>query len=149
MRASRGLILFLCGTALSAMAVATWSQEAPGGATAKTGARDLAAGHHNLQVLPADISVPVLARTMKRYERDLGVGCSYCHVENRATGELDYVSDENPKKETARIMISMLDDINERHLARMGGDQRYAAAVTCGSCHQGRASPPAFEGRRQ
>lgn len=53
---------------------------------------------------------------MERYKKDLGVACSYCHVENRETGKLDYAPDENPKKHIARIMIAMLDDINDRHL---------------------------------
>lgn len=101
----------------------------------------------NLQVLPKDLAPRSLGQLMKRYEKDLGVSCSYCHVENRDTGKLDYVSDENPKKQIARIMIAMLDDINDRHLAQLGADARYAAGVTCGSCHQGRANPQAFEGR--
>lgn len=103
----------------------------------------------NLQVLPKDITVATLKRLMRGYERELGVECSYCHVENRDTGELDYVSDENPKKEIARIMIAMLEDINGRHLAQLGGDRRYAADVSCGSCHQGRANPPSWEMRRR
>jgi len=73
------------------------------------------------------------------------VSCSYCHVEDRDSGVIDYASDENPRKHTARIMISMLNDINDKHLAQLGGDRRYAQPVTCASCHQGRASPPVFE----
>lgn len=110
------------------------------------GAQPAAAAPRNLQVLPRDLAPRNLNKLMKRYEQDLGVGCSYCHVENRDTGKLDYASDENPKKHVARIMIAMLDDINERHLAQLGADSRYAAAVTCGSCHRGRANPQAFEG---
>lgn len=104
--------------------------------------------HVNLRVLPADISKPKLGVLMRGYRRDLGVECSYCHVQDRDSGGYDYASDENPKKEIARLMIGMLDDINDRHLAGLGGDRRYAAAVTCGSCHQGRANPPAWEPRR-
>lgn len=100
----------------------------------------------NLQVLPQDIAPKALGALMKRYEKDLGVSCAYCHVENRDTGKVDYVSDENPMKHTARVMIGMLADINEKHLAQLG-DRRYAVPVTCGSCHQGRSNPPTFEGR--
>lgn len=103
----------------------------------------------NLQVLARDFAPVKLGRLMKRYERDLGVKCSYCHVENRDTGKLDYASDENPKKHIARVMMAMVDDINERHLEQLGTDRRYAAAVTCGSCHQGRANPQPFEGERR
>lgn len=99
----------------------------------------------NLQVLPKDLAPRNLNRLMKGYEQDLGVKCSYCHVENRDTGKLDYASDENPKKHIARIMIAMLDDINDGHLAQLGIDVRYNSAVTCGSCHRGRANPQPFE----
>lgn len=100
----------------------------------------------NLQVLPADILPRHIGPLMKRYEKDLGVTCSYCHVEDRDTGNIDYASDDNPKKQVARLMIGMLADINDRHLAQLG-DRRYAVPVTCGSCHQGQASPPTYEGR--
>ncbi|UWX03742.1 c-type cytochrome [Pseudoxanthomonas sp. NC8] len=126
MRASRGLIVYLFGVSLCAVALATWSQETPGGSSAVD--HMSASKHHNLQVLPGDVSVPIPVRTMKRYERDLGVTCAYCHVEDRGTGKFDYASDENPKKETTRIMIAMLDDINERHL---GADGR-GPALRCG-----------------
>ncbi len=101
----------------------------------------------NLQVLPKDIPAAKLGKLMKRFEVDLGVKCSHCHVEHPQTLKLDYASDENPRKQTARIMISMLTDINDKYLAQLGSDSRYANPVTCGSCHQGQTSPPAFEGK--
>ena len=101
----------------------------------------------NLQVLPKDTSSASLGKLMKRITQDLGVQCSHCHVENPQTQKLDYVSDENPAKQTARIMIAMLDDINNKYLAQLDGDRRYAIPITCGSCHQGQSSPPAFEPR--
>jgi mono/diheme cytochrome c family protein len=139
----RVTVLALVAGVLAAVVSAHESGAAAGDAAARPG-RPV-----NLKVLRKDIAPARLERLMKRYERELGVTCSYCHVENRDTGELDYVSDENPKKETARIMIAMLDEINERHLAQLGGDQRYAADVSCGSCHQGRANPPVWEARRR
>jgi hypothetical protein len=99
----------------------------------------------NLKVLPPDISTPDLGRLMKGFERDLGVTCSHCHVEDPTTRKFDYASDENPAKSQARLMIIMLRDINEKYLPQLGGDRRYAVPVTCGSCHQGQSSPPAFE----
>ncbi len=101
----------------------------------------------NLKAMPTDISVSNLNRAMKRYNRELGVACSYCHVENRDTGKVDYISDENAKKETARIMITMLEDINDKYLAQLDGDVRYTADMGCGTCHQGRANPPPFESK--
>jgi hypothetical protein len=99
----------------------------------------------NLQVLPQDMSAASVGKLMKRFERDLGVKCSHCHVEDPQTQKLDYASDENPRKQTARVMISMLTDINDKYLAQLGGDRRYAVPVTCGSCHQGQSNPPEFE----
>lgn len=101
----------------------------------------------NLKVLPQDIAPPALGKLMKSFESDLGVKCSKCHVEDPATGKLDYASDQNPAKDKARIMITMLRDINDKYLAQLGGDRRYAAKVTCGSCHQGNSSPQDFDGR--
>lgn len=102
----------------------------------------------NLKVLPKDISEADLGRQMKQFEADLGVTCNHCHVEkDPVTHKFDYASDENPDKATARLMITMVQDINNRYLAQLGGDRRYAVPVTCGSCHQGQSSPPPFESR--
>ncbi len=99
----------------------------------------------NLQVLPTSSSRASVRSLMKQYERELGVSCSYCHVEDRDSGYIDYASDDNPRKHTARLMITMLKDINDKHLAQLGGDRRYAQPVTCGSCHRGQATPQAYE----
>ena len=101
----------------------------------------------NLKVLPPDIPTATLGRIMKGFESDLGVKCAKCHVQDLATGKLDYASDQNPAKDKARIMITMLQDINDKYLAQLGGDRRYAAKVSCGSCHQGNSNPPEFDAR--
>jgi hypothetical protein len=101
----------------------------------------------NLKVLPKDIPEAELGKQMKRFEADLGVTCNHCHVEDPTTRKFDYASDENPDKATARLMITMVQDINNRYLAQLGGDRRYAVPVTCGSCHLGQSSPPPFESR--
>jgi hypothetical protein len=99
----------------------------------------------NLKVLSPDISTAELGHLMRGFEKDLGVTCSHCHVEDPATRQFNYASDENPAKAQARMMIIMLKDINDKYLVQLGGDRRYAVPVTCGSCHQGQSSPPAFE----
>jgi hypothetical protein len=99
----------------------------------------------NLKVLPRDISAAEIGKVMKRFETDLGVKCGHCHVEDPGTHKFNFASDENPAKGTARLMIAMLADINEKYLPQLGGDNRYATHVTCGSCHQGQSSPPTFE----
>jgi len=100
----------------------------------------------NLKVLSKDISGPDLHKLMRRYASDLGVPCGYCHEENAQTKKLDFASDENPMKETARFMIKMTDDISDKYLAQLG-DRRYADPFTCGNCHQGQVQPPAFEAK--
>ena len=99
----------------------------------------------NIKVLPKDISAAELGKTMKRFETELGVKCGHCHVEDTSTRKFNYASDDNPAKNQARLMITMLKDINEKYLPQLGGDSRYAMPVTCGSCHQGQSSPPAFD----
>ena len=99
----------------------------------------------NIKVLPKDISAAEIGEVMKRFETDLGVKCGHCHVEDPGTHKLNYASDDNPAKGTARLMISMLQDINQKYLPQLGDDSRYAAKVTCGSCHQGQSSPPTFD----
>jgi N-acetylglucosamine kinase-like BadF-type ATPase len=133
----RGLVLAVMGGLSFGAALAMDSQEQSGSAPRSK--------PMNLQVLPKEMSAANVGKLMKRFEQDLGVKCSHCHVEDPQTQKLDYVSDENPRKETARVMISMLTDINDKYLAQLGGDRRYAVPVTCGSCHQGRSSPPEFE----
>jgi Photosynthetic reaction centre cytochrome C subunit len=79
--------------------------------------------HKNLKVLKDDEVRPA----MMLFTRSLGVRCDYCHVQDRS-------SDENPKKVTARMMITMAHDIN----ARFPDGKVY---VTCYTCHRGKAMP--------
>lgn len=98
----------------------------------------------NLKVLPKDISGDDIDKLMHGYQKQLGVPCGYCHEQNVETKQIDYASDENPVKQTARFMISMTGDINNKYLAQLG-DRRYASPITCGNCHRGLAEPPDFE----
>lgn len=99
----------------------------------------------NLQVLPKHLSGKSVRKLMKQYSRELGVSCSHCHVEDSKTQTVDYVADDKATKQTARAMIAMLNDINDKYLASLGRDPRYSLPVTCGSCHQGQSTPLAFE----
>jgi photosynthetic reaction center cytochrome c subunit len=88
----------------------------------------------NLKVLtPDDLRSGVMAK----YVAALGVGqsgsCNYCHVQG------DRASDENPKKVTARMMISMVKDINAKVTTAAGGTAK--DYVTCYTCHRGKAIP--------
>jgi hypothetical protein len=80
--------------------------------------------------MPASLIIP----TMAFISNSLGVTCLHCHTDV-------YESDEKPMKEKARSMIRMMRAVNETQF----GGQR---AVTCETCHHGRATPestPAIE----
>lgn len=76
-----------------------------------------------LKVPPTDIR-----STMGAFRVALGVQCNYCHVQG------DFAADDNPKKEIARKMIVMAQDVNGRF---PDGKEH----VTCYTCHRGEATP--------
>jgi hypothetical protein len=78
----------------------------------------------NLKVLKQEDLMPA----MRAYKAGLGVECSFCHVQG------DRASDDNPKKVTARMMQSMVFDINARFPGGKG-------TVTCYTCHRGAEEP--------
>ena len=82
----------------------------------------------NLKVLKGASGADV-RQIMRTFTSGLGVQCSYCHV---AGG--NYGSDENPKKETARHMIEMMQKLN----AGFGDNKMH---VSCYTCHRGEAEP--------
>jgi photosynthetic reaction center cytochrome c subunit len=69
-----------------------------------------------------------LITIMRGYTTALGVRCDYCHVKG------DFASDDNPKKEVARKMITLAEHVNE-----MFGDSK--VHVTCYTCHRGAQEP--------
>ncbi len=79
----------------------------------------------NLKVLKPDTDIRA---TMGAFRNALGVQCTYCHVMG------DFASDDNPKKEVARHMITMVQDINGRF-------QDGKMHVTCYTCHRGATEP--------
>jgi hypothetical protein len=84
----------------------------------------------NLKVLtPQDIQGGI----MRTYVAALGAGsqggCTFCHVQDRS-------SDENPKKDIARKMITMVKEINAKFPPE--GNKVF---VTCYTCHRGKTEP--------
>lgn len=106
------------------------------------------ASFENLQVLPNDISRGALRGVMIENLRGLGLprrqneGCLFCHVGDmeRPTDEWDFASDAKPTKEKARVMMAMVEAINEEHLSRLD-DRVSPSPVTCYTCHSGRTDP--------
>ena len=82
----------------------------------------------NLKVLPDDAN---LIPTMQSFVAALGVmdkgGCNFCH-------EMDRASDAKQEKVMARMMISMVKDIN----AKFPDGKTH---VTCFTCHRGSTEP--------
>ncbi len=97
----------------------------------------------NLQVVPKDTKPDVVIQAMKNFTRALGVRCQDRHVgeEGQPLDQFDFVTDDNPRKNTARNMMRMAAEIN----ARLSKDMPDAAAkgyqVTCFTCHRGAAHP--------
>jgi pyruvate-formate lyase-activating enzyme len=71
---------------------------------------------------------PEVVAIMRTFTTGLGVECGYCH----APGNM--ASDDNPKKEVARHMIEMAQNINSHF---PDGKMH----VTCYTCHRGEAEP--------
>jgi hypothetical protein len=93
--------------------------------------------------LPKNISGDDVFKLMRQYAGDLGVECEFCHAQNPTTKRLDPASDANPIKETARYMITMTADLNDKYLAEMP-ERMYADPITCGTCHRGAKHPSVF-----
>jgi hypothetical protein len=85
----------------------------------------------NIKVLKIQ-SRQELGPIMRSYTVGLGVQCTFCHVQG------NFPSDDNPKKETARHMIQMVDQLNGGFNAAMGDTK---AHVTCFTCHRGETEP--------
>jgi hypothetical protein len=81
----------------------------------------------NLKVLKVTSGAEV-GQIMRTFTTGLGVQCTYCHVAG------NFPSDDNPKKEVARHMITMSMEINSKF---PDGKMH----VTCYTCHRGEAEP--------
>ena len=95
----------------------------------------------NLKVLPKDISDQQLDSLMKTYNKALGVACNFCHVRvHEQTDSLDYASDKDPMKTTARKMIRMTIEINRKNFWSDKTKRPHELSeVSCNTCHRGNA----------
>ena len=83
----------------------------------------------NLKILKT--SGGQLRETMLSFNAALGVQCTHCHAQGG-----DFASDDNPKKEIARSMLTMAREING-HFPTTDG----AMKVRCYTCHRGAVTP--------
>lgn len=100
----------------------------------------------NLQVLPKDIAAPDLMARMHEYSQALGVHCGFCHAQDAATHRPDFASDAKPEKATARTMIAMTMELNEKYMSQIKDPDATPQdkKVTCGTCHRGNTMPEPF-----
>ena len=97
----------------------------------------------NLKVLPKDIKKAQLMQYMKDFSKALGVRCHDCHKgeEGQSLSTYDFASDENPRKDIARLMITMTQKINGEILKDFKEGQ--FTQITCQTCHRGQQVPDA------
>ena len=86
----------------------------------------------NIQVLKG-IPVDDFLGTMGIMSAAVGFDCSECHT-NAGTDKVDWAADDNPKKVTARRMVTMVQTINRENFNNRQN-------VTCWTCHHGRDRP--------
>ena len=97
----------------------------------------------NLKVLPKKIGKQELIATMRGFALGLGVRCTYCHVgrEGAPLDSVDFPKDDKRTKRAARVMIDMVNHINEEHLADVPDRPEPHVVVKCETCHRGVARP--------
>ena len=96
----------------------------------------------NLKVLPKDIGKKELINNMKNAAIGLGVRCNFCHVgEGDDLSTFDFASDEKRHKVKARVMFSMVNQINEEFLPKVADKSEHPHEVTCITCHNGKEHP--------
>lgn len=90
----------------------------------------------NLKVLPRDIDQRQLIGIMRNFAGALGVRCIHCHVGESADSleGMDFASDEKQAKETARVMMRMTSEINDKLLPQIGKES--PRQVRCVTCHR-------------
>jgi tetratricopeptide (TPR) repeat protein len=142
--------------------------------TAPPAGRGRGAAPRNLQILPKETAPQDVVALMQQFTRALGVQCTYCHVEmtapllsaeeaaaqaaaappaavrgrgrGRGGPQMDYGADDKRQKQTARVMLSLTNDLNAKiaTLSTLPGLKKPAAdlvRVQCATCHRGVPNP--------
>jgi hypothetical protein len=124
---------FVAGAMIACAVALVGAQGQPGGAPPPPPA--------NLQVLAKDMPRPQVIQVMQTYTGALGVECNYCHVQEGRGGRNDFAADEKPTKKTAREMMKMTREINDKLPDLVGKAAGSATTVVCATCHRGVAIP--------
>ena len=79
---------------------------------------------------------------MKNAAIGLGVRCTFCHVgEGNDFSTFDFPSDEKRHKVNARVMFSMVKQINEEFLPKVADKSEQPAQIARITCHNGKEYP--------
>jgi hypothetical protein len=99
--------------------------------------------YKNLKVLKKNTTKNELDSVMHFFAMSLGERCNFCHARNEAANGMDFASDANPNKGVARYMMRMNAKINKKFFKNKDNEEKgmAVAAVTCYTCHHGKAEP--------
>jgi cytochrome c553 len=101
----------------------------------------------NLKVLPKDLTGDQVHEIMHKWEASLGTECSTCHAADpnnigpNGKPRLNFADDSKPDKDKARLMVKMVEDINNNYVGKI---ETSGAPVSCATCHRGHLEPPPF-----
>jgi photosynthetic reaction center cytochrome c subunit len=98
---------------------------APARSSSPRPAQEKKSSFENIKVMN-DMSESEIMATMRQWQDDLGTNCSFCHA------GADFPSEDNPRKQTSRVMFKMLNMINKDFLGGKG---------SCATCHNGATKP--------
>jgi hypothetical protein len=98
--------------------------------------------YKNLKVLPKNTNKKQMDSVMHHFTASLGVKCNFCHQYNAEQKAMDFASDANEKKATAREMLKMMQKLNKKYF-QVGNTKSLTAKleITCFSCHNGKENP--------
>lgn len=97
----------------------------------------------NLKVLPKDITAQQLGAIMRGFAINTGSRCFSCHV-GEVEADLstyDFSLDDKEKKHKARVMLQMVNDINENLAEKLDIPADELVKVDCATCHRGQVKP--------
>jgi tetratricopeptide (TPR) repeat protein len=122
-------------------------------ALAQSASAQLPDKFENLKILPKDIARDSLVQVMRGFAFGLGVRCTYCHVAEPkaadapadAPEKLTFKSDDKVQKRKARIMMRMVDSLNDRFLTALPERHDPRVVIRCVTCHRGSPLPETLD----
>jgi hypothetical protein len=89
----------------------------------------------NLTVLPKDTPPAEVMKIMRAWNEALKVDCVACHVGlvGKPLSTFDFASDSKPRKETSRVMLRAVMEMNEK-FKTIEADE--PPVVMCSTCHK-------------